>query len=294
MKSFIVGAAVALVLFLDGGSAHAQNTSGSVTWGAWSFSWSLDSSAGLAVRSVRRNNVLYINKMSMPAVRVKYYPNNPCGPFIDRISTDVITLSNGKFERIAYGANNAYVKIWIEATLSAYRLRQGYIFYADGRLVPYLESSGLQCTTGFTTHHIHHPYWRIDADIGNANSDQITSEDNTTITSWTVEQQQVKGPGRNWYVRDLGYGKTLSISPSPDGVADTYGTWDFAALLYKFPHEGEPWPDTNGDVVVTSDNNENIWQKDVIVWYAGHLVHNTPANADPNQWGYVGPVLQCY
>ena len=99
-------------------------------------------------------------------------------------------------------------------------------------------------------------------------------------------------------VEDFGTTKYVYLQPGPnDGLADAFSTADFAGRLYHSPIEDEPWAPNSmtfadqGELVLNSDNGEDVYQEDVVMWYAGHLSH---AVADgPNQWHYVGPTLWC-
>lgn len=285
------------VLFTS--SASAQATSGTKTWGAFSFTWAVENNAGVSIKNVTWNGTNYIHNASLPVIRVQYN-NNACGPYMDRMSTAVIVKDAGNnYVRFTEVGSQLYV--WMRAQISSYALEQQWIFNSNGRIDARLWSSGLQCQVD----HRHHPYWRIDADVGDSANDEIRvryTDGRIFYVGNEYNRNKLTAPAiSNWYFWDKLTGKQIVLTPGGnDGSADSFAQWDFYGRLYKYPFEHMPWANNvsgfadQGDLVLGSGNNEVIGpagpSTDVLGWYVGHLVH--PANLGPTQQLSVGPSLQ--
>jgi len=75
-----------------------------------------------------------------------------------------------------------------------------------------------------------------------------------------------------------------------DGSADTFSYRDFWCMLYrseedKHGRQGNAWSDN----LIGYLNDENIYLKDIVMWYCGHLFHAAHDGAD--EWHSVGPIL---
>jgi hypothetical protein len=289
-------AALAL-LGLSASHASAQPTMGTKTWGNFSFLWAVEDSAGLSLTDVTFNGTKYIHRVSLPVIRVQY-DGNACGPYMDRMSTDVITPLNGNYVRFQETSTQLIVSI--KAQISAYALEQQYSFNTNGRIDMRLFSSGLQCVVD----HRHHPYWRVDADIGDSGNDEIRvryKDGRVFVANYEYNRNKLTAPQvSNWIFRDGVTNKQMTITPgSGDGSADSFASWDFYARRYKYPYEHMPWANgvsgfaDQGDLVLGSHNNEVTGPAspsvDVLGWYVGHLVH--PASLGPTQMLSVGPSL---
>jgi hypothetical protein len=67
-------AALALQLSNGISVAAAQDTVGTKTWGGYTFTWKVDLRAGVSINNVSFNGTTYINRASMPVIRVEYDP----------------------------------------------------------------------------------------------------------------------------------------------------------------------------------------------------------------------------
>lgn len=297
MKLLASGAAVGLLMSWAS-AGWCQATSGHVDWNGFSFDWAIENNAGVSIKNVHVNGTKYLHSMAMPVIRVQY--NSSCGPYMDRISPSFINPSNGSYVRINTNAAGN-LEVWIDATISAYRLRQYYIFQKTtifGQtsyiLTSRLYSSGLQCVVD----HRHHPYWRIDADVAGAAGDEIrtTRTDGTTVVA-QVEFSRNKmsnPPVSYWQVRDIATGRYLHILPPVDNNADSFATRDFYATRYN-GLEHIPWASNvsgftdQGDLLLGAVNGQAVGNTDVVVWVTSHLNH--PASLGSSQWAFVGPTM---
>ena len=281
-------------------NAHAQTTTGTKTWGGYSFTWIVDNNAGISLQNVSFNGTHYIAKASLPVIRVQYDtpPGVVCGPYMDRMGPSNIEPANGSYAR--FWEANGQLIVWIKAQISSYALEQQWIFNANGRIDALLFSSGLQCSHN----HRHHPYWRIDADVGDTRNDEIRvryTDGRVFYVPNEFNRNKLTSPAiSNWHFYDRVNGKKLTVTPGwNDGSADSFASFDFYGRLYKWPAEHMPWAPNvggfadQGDLVPSSNNGEVIGPAsaniDVLGWYVGHLVHL--ASAGSAQWISVGPSL---
>jgi hypothetical protein len=290
-------------LTLSASGASAQATSGTKTWGGFAFTWTIDNNAGVSLQDVSFNGTKYIAKASMPVIRVQY--DTPagvvCGPYMDRLGPANIIPENGSYVRF-YELNGQLI-VWIRSQIASYALEQHWVFNASGRIDSLLFSSGLQCVYN----HRHHPYWRIDADVGDAVNDEIRvrySDGRVFYVPREFNRNKLTSPAvSNWYFYDRVSGKRLTVTPgSADGNADGFASYDFYGRLYKEPLEHMPWAPNvggyadQGDLVLGSNNNESIGpgspSTDVVGWYVGHLFH--PSTVGATQWQAVGPSLMLH
>lgn len=275
--------------------AWAQAQSGSISFSQWTANWSIENSAGISIKNVTWQGTTYIYKASVPTVRVQYN-NNVCGPYADRLTWDFIqTASNGEKARLESGSVNnvAFMKLYVYATIVSYKINQGWIFFADGRLLPFVESSGLQCAYD----HRHHPYWRIDMDVGGSSNDEFWTNTNGSWSNPQNEGTENKTTNRYWTIWDRTANRQIDIGAGPtDGTADSFATYDWARTRFN-GLEAEPWVLSSpfadeGDKVLPFIGSENVFQTDIVGWYIGHLFHN--ASLGGTQWAYVGPTMQMW
>jgi hypothetical protein len=270
--------------------------SGHTNWNGWSFDWEVKDGAGIALRNVYYRNELVIWKASMPVIRV-HYAGNACGPYADRIDGyNLVPISwcgNAKVCQQSYvSGGHTMLEVGIEANIGQYDLYQVWYLSQDGWIGAHLFSRGLQCAID----HEHHPYWRLDLDVNGFPSDQVFVWDsNRPDQGWgpgwmkyTKELNDVKNPGtgRVWFVRDNPTTHGVWIFPgSNDGTADSFSTKDVAPRLYRYA-EDEPWP-FGASGHLGYDNNEDIQEKDIVLWYVAHLQHS--AAQGPAVWHSAGP-----
>ena len=283
----------------------AFGQSGHTAWGPWSFDWRVLGDAGLNLLNVYYNGELVIHKANLPVIRVRY-DNDQCGPYQDLISSGLLipvpftgcgnTLVCQKSYTL-HGRN--WLEIGVLAKISQYLIYHVWYLSDDGYLYPRVHSAGLQCPSngGWVDHH-HHPYWRLDVDVGGAASDDVFVYDNNRPDQgwgpgwhrYPQELNDLKNPAtdRKWFVRDHVTGHGVWVLPESDAGADSFSNKDVGARLYSSP-EDQPWP-FGAWGHLGYDNGENIEEKDIVFWYIGHLFH--AASEGPFQYKGVGPQLK--
>lgn len=283
----------AAVSFMPPSSAQTGQT----IWGAWTIDWIVKDGAGLNIRDVFYDNERVFWKASHPVIRVKYN-NNSCGPYADRINSgNLLKISNCGNKKVCQRSFSSSGKNWLElgvlAKIGQYQIYQAWYFSHDGQIDVRMWGRGLQCNVD----HDHHAYWRMDFDIDGAGGDQVfVFDSNRPNEGWgpgwhkfTNELNDVKNAAtsRKWFVRDNSTSHGFWVLPGPSRPADSFSTKDMGVRRYR-SSEDEPWPfGAWGHLGYL--NGESVEERDIIIWYVGHLFH--PASAGPNQWEWVGPYL---
>lgn len=103
---------------------------------------------------------------------------------------------------------------------------------------------------------------------------------------------------RRWRVRDSSTGRGYSITPGPaDGSADSYGVADLWFLRYRWNELDDGVSVVGGSPADTQCRldqyltGENINGTDLVVWYAGHFIHDEE-HPSSHQGHIIGPELR--
>ena len=170
-----------------------------------------------------------------------------------------------------------------------YRYIQKITFYADGRIQPYFGFTAVEYPCIHRAH-MHHGYWRFDFDIDGAGGDIVDERRKflwlfpywSTLSSEQARFRTASG-FRHWRVRDAQTGRGVEVIPGPsDAVGgDAFGGSDVWALRYHSNEtdDGGATGGPSGDAqhIDAFLNNENINQKDVVLWYrVGHRHESGP------------------
>jgi Cu2+-containing amine oxidase len=285
-----------------------MSTSGSVVWPSpaeplWRFNWSLADSPdaeGIVISSAyyRDHQVFY--KASLPSLRVQY--NGPCGPYKDPLNyNNSQTTTRCPAVRVCVYSyiSNGLRGLGVESyhRIGSYRLTHRWVFWEDGQVYPRLYSAGLQCNYD----HRHHVYWRFDFDMDGAANDLVLEYNTYTGNigwgnGWhpkTNEITRVKNPSsrRSWAVMDKATGRGYHILPGPnDGTADAFSNNDLWVLRYRGSEDQHGrLGSASSDDLQPLVNGEVVDGQDVVVWYCGHLVHQSEGGGD--EWHHAGPDL---
>jgi len=207
----------------------------------------------------------------------------------------------GNFAGVAIYVAGQEVVLVSEMMAGWYRYITEWRLHANGTIRPRFGFAGTQnrCTCHL---HIHHVYWRLDFDIRTPGHNVVEEFNDPPIvgnSNWHTKQFEIRRPRdpqhhRKWRVRNIQSGEAYTIVPGPnDGVPTAFGVGDVFVLRY---HAGEI-DDGQG---FTTDPNlsrahidkfmsppESVVDTDVVVWYAGHYVHD--AGIEVGNW--VGPDL---
>lgn len=147
--------------------------------------------------------------------------------------------------------------------------------------------------------HQHHVYWRLDFDLGGADIvEQLEdngglSPDEVPIVRETSRRR--RGNVKAWQVLDASTRRGYQIWPGEhDATADSYGVADVWFLRH---HPAEVHDGGSMGAISSSRthlnrflNDEDIHGANVVVWYAGHFLHDQLA-PEPHQGHIVGPEL---
>ncbi len=234
--------------------------------------------------------------------------DNPAG--IRRCTEKPVNMADngvdaGNFNGVAIwdsGSGTATVESELEA--GWYRYVVQWKFTTDGILKPrfYFAAVADSCVCH---EHTHHAYWRFDfAVINNANNGvqelRDTDFDGLPDTWVNLTTEYVMTRGSNPYGTDLywnvfntlgpGY---VQIRPDLNNFADSFAVADQWALLYKANEIDDStspitYPNSDKARIDGFRNGENIFSKDVVVWYRAGFHHVT---TDVEAGHVVGPDL---
>jgi Cu2+-containing amine oxidase len=156
--------------------------------------------------------------------------------------------------------------------------------------------------------HQHNAYWRFDFDIVNPTNKIFQIERGRKFLKPITNEASILrnyGTNRGFVIQNSTGNEAYSLTPSlADGNADTFSRGDFWFLKYKGTTAApDELDDQNVGAIANFApwlDNESLVDQDVVVWYAGHFVHNDDANLlDPDRSGMVltgshvvGPTLR--
>ncbi|MGH9942962.1 MAG: hypothetical protein ACRD9R_11470, partial [Pyrinomonadaceae bacterium] len=243
----------------------------------------------------------------VPILNVKYV-NDACGPFRDwqyqenmfqadgadvapgvraatRTATTIIETGNdtGNFRGVAYYTEGTKVVLVSELTAGWYRYISEWGFDADGTIYPRF-GYGATTNTCVCADHYHHVYWRFDFDI-NGTDNQVYETRNPrgfVTLPFATEARRYRDAKRpvSWVVQNPSTGDAYMIRPnSNDGyalqdVTGGYARGDLWVLRYRATEIDDRGVAGGTQVGLDSFvNNEPVVDKDIVVWYGGHLAH---------------------
>ena len=262
--------------------------------------------SGIELRDVRFRGKMVLSRANAPILNVQYY-QNLCGPFRDwswqegmfvangtdvpntnggiRICTDEpeTVLDNGTDTGNYRGVaifDREEVTLVSELNAGWYRYISKWIFHDDGMISPRF---GFGATTNscVCNGHIHHVYWRFDFDVATAANNSIAEFSQGVLKDMGTESMRQRVGGEEyWKVSNTVSGETVIIRPGPlDGNYDKFGQGDLWLLRSHFPSEIDDSGQPTGSCSTCAHlnpmlNDESIAGQDVVVWYAGHWVHD--------------------
>ncbi|MGH7146639.1 MAG: fibronectin type III domain-containing protein, partial [Nitrospiraceae bacterium] len=277
----LAGVLLPCVLTLPG--AGLAQTSGSVNWNGWTFTYEVSGNFdGLSLKGVQFQGLPLIAKISFPVVRV-FYDNNACGPFADRVGGNLAPIpwaGNATIAQREFTLNGRqWYEIGIRPQVGNYDMYQVYYLSADGIMDAHIFSKGLACVVN----HVHYPNWRIDFDINDPSNDQIQL--NTAAGYQTklneFDANATEAINHGWRVRDSVTGNFVTVLPGfsdftiPNETtqpATSYANNSVFGRLFK-SSEDTGWtygPNTQ----VPYNNGELISNADIVFWYEAYLAHS--------------------
>ena len=194
----------------------------------------------------------------------------------------------GNFAGVAIYVDGPEVILISEMQAGWYRYITEWRLHANGTIRPRFGFAGTQnpCTCHLHTHHV---YWRLDFDIRTPSHNVVEEFNDPPIIAgshWHTKRFEIQRPRdaahkRRWRVRNTVTGEAYTIQPGPnDGTSTAFGVGDVWVLRY---HSGE-LDDGQGFTTDPALSRahlerflsppESVTDTDVVVWYAGHYVHD--------------------
>lgn len=275
----------------------AMAQSGTIDWNGWNFQYEIGTNLdGLAIKNVTFQGKQIMGRGAFPAMPV-YYNNNQCGPYLDRLDTDLEPVpwaNNALVVSRSFTQNGEeWYELGIREFIGQYDIYQVWYFNANGVIDAHLFSRGLQCNV----YHEHWPQWRFDIDIAGSQNDQILRQTNAGLEAYQTEFNVTANQANNhgWVVRDTVTGDSVKLdfdsgAWNVDGTVVPETAYAKNRVAGRLQRSNEIGWHTSGHSSLPSDwndganrigygNNENIDNKDVVVWYSGFLPHSASDGA---------------
>lgn len=194
----------------------------------------------------------------------------------------------GNFAGVAVYVQGPEVVLVSEMQAGWYRYVSEWRLHADGTIRPRFGFAGVEnrCTCHLHTHHV---YWRLDFDIRTPGRNVVEEFNDPPIVGsspWHAKRFEIRRPRnaarrRRWRVRHTATGEAYEIVPGAhDGTSTAYGTGDLWALRWH-PGELDDGQGFTTDPALSRAQlerfmspPESVADTDVVVWYAGHYVHD--------------------
>lgn len=209
----------------------------------------------------------------------------------------------GNFQGVAFWYDDGELQIVSEMQAGWYRYISEWRLRDDGTIQPRFGFAGTR-NPRTCMRHQHHVYWRLDFDIEGGGRDVV--EQRGLILPWQPvwhrivrETKRIRSPfAREWRVLDADSGRGYRITPgAADSSADAYGVADLWFLRYRGTELDDGVAVVGGPASATQVKldqyltGESIDRTDVVVWYAGHFLHDEE-HPSPHQGHVVGPELR--
>ncbi len=207
----------------------------------------------------------------------------------------------GNFRGVAIYVQGQEVVLVSELQAGWYRYISEWRLLTNGTIRPRFGFAAVNNPCTCNAHH-HHAYWRFDFDIRTAGNNLVEEFNDPPLfppNNWhrkRYEIRRLRDPSRKrkWRVTNTTTGEGYELIPGAnDGNSDSYGVGDAWILRYH----GNELDDGQGfstdpsksmahlDKFLTGEYIEN---QDVVIWYAGHFLHDA-AHAGGH---IVGPELR--
>jgi hypothetical protein len=281
--------------------------------------------SGVELRFVRYKGRLVMWKAHVPILNVLYDDgtsyrdwqnaetkfqaegSDPVGPGFRVCTSPPATILEagtdaGNFQGVALWYEHGELRIVSELQAGWYRYISDWRLRDDGVIKPRF---GFAATKNARTClvHQHHAYWRLDFDIEGAGNDvvQQTGRVLPGRPRWTNivrEAARKRSVFTSWRVVDKGTGRGYRIFPGlADGSANAFGVADLWFLRYHGDELDDGVSVVQAPAAQTQIqigkylNGESIDGTDLVVWYAGHFLHDEN-HPSPATGHIVGPELR--
>jgi hypothetical protein len=210
---------------------------------------------------------------------------------------------SGNFRGVALYVQGQEVVLVSEMQAGWYRYISEWRLHTNGTIRPRFGFAGTANPCTCKPHH-HHVYWRLDFDIRTPwnnvveefNDPPIIGSSNWHTKTYEIRRSRDQGHKRRWRVMNASTGEGYLLMPgSNDGSQTPFGVGDLWVLRW---HPGE----IDDGMGFTTDPAQStahidhfktmpelVANTDVVVWYAGHFLHDDTHNAGGSHW--VGPDL---
>ena len=202
-------------------------------------------------------------------------------------STNCIGANGG----VAIEDKSDHVVLTTQYPAAWYQYTSRFVFWANGDIQPEFGFGNNNGTNNNLTHW-HHNYWRWDFDIDGAGNDFIKANDVARTTEFTGLRNLTGGPagGPNYWdvmtAADGGFGYRIVASSNDYTPANESGrnlhSVDVIGSLFKNGEYADQSTNNLSDCTMASGNianNENIDDKDVVLWYRVSV-----RDANGNNW----------
>jgi hypothetical protein len=194
----------------------------------------------------------------------------------------------GTFAGVAIYVDGQEVVLVSELQAGWYRYITEWRLHSNGTIRPRFGFAGTEnrCTCNLHTHHV---YWRLDFDIRTSSHNVVEEFNDPPIvggSNWHAKQFEIRRPRdaahkRKWRVRNTATGEAYTIVPGPnDGTPTAYGVGDLWVLRYRSGEIDDGHGFTTDPALSGAhlerfmSQPESVVDTDVVVWYAGHYVHD--------------------
>lgn len=273
---------VFLTIFFTFPASGFAQTSGSVKWNGWAFSYEVGGDFdGLSLKGLQFQGLPIIYKLSFPVMRV-FYNNNACGPYADRLGGSLSPIpwaGNALVAKREFTLNGRqWYEIGIRDQIGSYDIYQVYYLSNDGLLDAHVYSKGLQCVVD----HVHYPNWRIDFDIQDFANDQIQLDTEAGYVNKPNEfnSNATEAINHGWRVRDSVTGNFVDVLPGftdftiPNETNQPVVGYANHTVFGRFYRGSEDTGWTYGpNTQVPHNNGESINAQDLVLWYEAYLPH---------------------
>jgi hypothetical protein len=193
----------------------------------------------------------------------------------------------GNFRGVAIYVAGQEVVLVSEMSAGWYRYVSEWRLRADGTIRPRFGFAAANNPCTCKTHH-HHAYWRFDFDIRTASRNLVEEFNDPPLfagSNWHRKVYEIRRPRdasrkRKWRVTNTLTGEGYELIPGAnDGTADGYGVGDVWVLRYHGSEidDGQGFTTDPAKSKAQLDrflNGELVENQDVVVWYAGHFLHD--------------------
>jgi hypothetical protein len=219
----------------------------------------------------------------------------------------------GNFLGVGIFVQGQEVVLVSEMEAGWYRYVSQWRLHTDGTIRPRFGFAAVDTSSCVCNIHHHHVYWRFDFDLRTPGNNIVREFNNPPLignSKWHTKQFEIRRPRdpsrkRKWRVENSATGESYDIIPGPeDGEAANspdapYGRGDVWILRYRSTELDDGVDCTTGGFGCTTEadldkfvNGESVNNRDVVIWYAGHVTHDV-SHEPPGSFGHiVGPDLK--